>query len=523
MRMPVTLMMAIGKAALNVAGVGLVGDAAEIGKAAWEYWKKSPEERLDELEAVVRADDEAIQAGAQQVAAELAPGESQPVRMRLATFLKQVPNRIRQSQRRPADPTGRSIRPGFVVSRPEDLIPFVPDQLPIYQPGDRPLAGSDWVLVELLGIGGFGEVWRARNAHFDAFEPVALKFCTDPQTRERLLRHQAKVDARVMQVGRHPGIVRLEATYLSADPPCLQYEYVEGGDLGGLILDWHRQSQKPSPVRVARELLRLAEIVAVVHRIDPPIVHRDLKPANILVKRLSNGEIMYKITDFGIGGIASSRAIQASRQVPSPSQFLTTAVRGAGSYLYASPEQFEGKDPDPRDDVHALGVIGYQMMTGNLTEGPRGWIEPDELIDRGMSAEMVKLLASCFGRQERRPADAAVLAEKLDTLLKPPGREAKKEQEKAPITAKPEPARIIDTPDEIKKSIGMKRPMRSEKPVNGNRGYRGGRLLQFVGLLVLPFGIASELMGRVGLGQSFFIGGAGALIIYVGYVIQNRR
>ncbi len=224
MRMPVTLMMAIGKAALNVAGVGLVGDAAEIGKAAWECWKKSPEERLDELEAVVRADDEAIQVGAEQVAAVLAPGEPEPVRMRLATFLKQVPNRIRQSQRRPADSTGRSIRPGFVVSRPEDLIPFVPDQLPIYQPGDRPLAGSDWVLVELLGIGGFGEVWKARNAHFDSFEPVALKFCTGPQTRERLLRHQAKVDARVMQVGRHPGIVRLEATYLDADPPCLQYE-----------------------------------------------------------------------------------------------------------------------------------------------------------------------------------------------------------------------------------------------------------------------------------------------------------
>jgi serine/threonine protein kinase len=263
--------------------------------------------------------------------------------MRLATFLKQVPNRIRQSQRRPADPGGRSIRPGFVVSRPEDLIPFVPDELPIYQPGNRPLAGSDWVLVELLGIGGFGEVWKARNAHFDAFEPVALKFCTDPQTRERLLRHQAKVDARVMQVGRHPGIVRLEATYLSADPPCLQYEYVEGGDLGGLILDWHRQARRPSPEQVARELLRLAEIVAVVHRIDPPIVHRDLKPANILVKRLSNGEIAYKIPDFGIGGIASSRAIQASRQVTSPSQFLTTAVRGSGSYLYASPEQFGGR------------------------------------------------------------------------------------------------------------------------------------------------------------------------------------
>jgi hypothetical protein len=173
MRMPVTLMMAIGKAALNVAGAGLIGDAAEIGKAAWNYWKKSPEEQLDELEAVVRADDAEVEDAAEHVAAELAAGEPEPVRRKLATLLNHVPSRIRQSQRRPADPTGRTIRPGFVLNRPEDLIPFVPEQLPRFKPGDRPLAGVDWVLVELLGIGGFGEVWKARNAHFESLDPVA--------------------------------------------------------------------------------------------------------------------------------------------------------------------------------------------------------------------------------------------------------------------------------------------------------------------------------------------------------------
>src|SRR5262245_1957061 len=111
MRMPVTLMMAIGKAALNVAGAGLVGDAAEIARAAWSYWKKSPEERLDELEAVIRADDDEVERGAESVAGEVAAGEPEAVRIKLATFLKQVPSRIRQSQRRPADPTGRTIRP----------------------------------------------------------------------------------------------------------------------------------------------------------------------------------------------------------------------------------------------------------------------------------------------------------------------------------------------------------------------------------------------------------------------------
>jgi formylglycine-generating enzyme required for sulfatase activity len=222
-----------------------------------------------------------------------------------------------------------------------------------------------------------------------------------------------------MRQGRHPGIVRLEATYLSADPPCLQYEYVQGGDLGGLILDWHRQEEKITPEQVARSLLQLAEIVGFAHRLDPPIVHRGLKPANILVRRSKGGEVAFAITDFGIGGIATARAVQASRVPTSPSQFLTTAVRGSGTLLHSSPEQLSGNDPDPRDDVHALGVIWYQMLIGELTRGhPGGTAWRRRFLDRGMPAAMRELLESCFEDQEDRPADAAVLAERLAALLK---------------------------------------------------------------------------------------------------------
>jgi formylglycine-generating enzyme required for sulfatase activity len=446
MRKPVTLMMAIGKAALNVAGVGLVGDAAEIGKAAWNLWKKSPVERLDELEAVVKADDDEIASAAERIAAEVAGDQPEEVRIKLVSFLKQVPSRIRQSQRRPADPTGHSMRPGFAVGRAEDVIAFVPDQLPQFKAGDQPLAGVDWVLVELLGMGGFGEVWKARHAHFDSFEPVALKFCTDPVARQRLLRHEAKVLDRVMRQGRHPGIVRLMATYLSANPPCLQYEYVSGGDLGGLIDDWHRQPQKPSPERVAQAMLALAEIVAFAHRTDPPIVHRDLKPANILVEESKGGSIAFKVTDFGIGGIAIARAVQASRVPTSPSEFLTTAVRGSGTFLYASPEQLNGHDPDPRDDVHALGVIWYQMLTGDLTKGrPGGIAWRRRFLERGMSVTLIDLLEACFEDREDRPADAGVMADRLGELLK------------EPVPAPPAQVKRSDEPaKEIINSIGMK-------------------------------------------------------------------
>ncbi len=255
-----------------------------------------------------------------------------------------------------------------------------------------------------------------------------------------------RVMLQAQQLGLHRGIVTLQDANLDSEPPYLQYDYVEGGDLGGLIGDWHRQAQRISTDQIARAMLQLTEIVAFAHRLDPPIVHRDLKPANILVPRSTQGELAFKITDFGIGGIAASKAIQTSRQVTSPSQFLATAVRGSGSYLYASPEQFEGRDPDPRDDVHALGVIWYQMMTGNLTRGPsvgQGWRR--RFLDQGMSVALLELLGSCFEEQEDRPADAGVLAEKLAALLKPPVVEVK-EPVRAGLPTPPHPRPKVSNP-----------------------------------------------------------------------------
>ena len=250
--------------------------------------------------------------------------------------------------------------------------------------------------------------------------PVALKFCFDSSAKDSLLRHEAAILNQVMRQGRHPGIVALQHTYLSADSPCLEYEYVAGGDLGGLLQDWRRNP--PGTDRVGRLILELTRIVAFAHRLSPPIVHRDLKPANILVQPAPDGGFTLRVADFGIGGVAANRALAASARGVSRGQFLVTALRGAHTPLYASPQQMRGEPPDPRDDVYSLGVIWYQILTGSLIAGrPGGTRWTGRLSAAGVPQGQVDLLSACLEDEPAdRPADAGILADRLGTLLDRP-------------------------------------------------------------------------------------------------------
>jgi serine/threonine protein kinase len=414
------LLQCIGKAAVkNIVNLFSLGVGGSIVFDAWDYWQQvtQEEQRAAEVQAVAQMSAAELRAEIVRIIREEASALSLPEQTQVANYLGQVPAMVRRSLRRPSDPTGTTIAPGAVFRKPEDLLQLLPAAPTRFKAGDRPLPGVDWELVELLGVGGYGEVWKARNPFFDGVAPVALKFCLDEAARKRLLTHEARVLNQVMAQGRHEGIVPLLHTYLSTDPPCLAYEYIDGGDLAGLIQE-RRGVGLPSPF-AAKVTQRLAEIVGFAHRLSPPVVHRDLKPSNILVAPRPDGAGVFWITDFGIGGLAMQQATEQSRRATKSGDFLTTAVRGSYTPLYASPQQIRGEAPDPRDDVYSLGVIWYQLLTGDLTKGrPGGEAWKKRLSDRGMTPGLLALLASSYeDEREDRPASALDLAEKLNPLL----------------------------------------------------------------------------------------------------------
>jgi serine/threonine protein kinase len=390
----------------------------EVGPAVLDYfWDLFSSEtngppKAAHLAAMAQAAPQTVRDLIEQVLDDIAPDLPEAMRQQLGTTLMRLQGNLRLSLRRASDPSGTTVPANLILRRSSDLHALFGTRASGLYPGHRPFAHGDLELVELLGVGGFGEVWKARNIYRPNARPVALKFCLDPETKT-LINEARVLDEldRVQRHGRsHPGFVQLLNTHLSASPPCLEYEYIEGGDLGALIQEWHRAGG-PDPSQAAKVLLRLAEIVGFAH--EHGIIHRDLKPANVLIHLGPDRERQFKIADFGIGTLTGRSGSNSAGTK------LATGELHAYTSQYASPQQIRGVAPDRRDDVYALGVIWLQLLNGDLNQGcPTGSSWQHELARRGMPRKLIELLDSCIDADPaRRPRDAGELSQRVKTAL----------------------------------------------------------------------------------------------------------
>jgi WD40 repeat protein len=275
-------------------------------------------------------------------------------------------------------------------------------------------------LEELLGVGGFGAVYKATNRCEQHQPPRAIKFCMEQSMVPTLHRERAILD-RLMAVDGQSWssrIVRLYGFALDATPPFLVYEYVPGGDLTSRLLGTRQQTGRGFRPPLALELVRqVTEGLAFAH--SQGLVHRDLKPGNILVSGAT-----IKLTDFGIGGVMATHAVRAGAALPSLGAQVSIAdqarlFRGSGTPLYMSPEQRRGDQPDPRHDLYSLGVLWYQLLVGDVSkEMHPGW--PDELREEfQVPQDHIDLIQRCVGYFPKRPANAGEMLTLIRDLTAP--------------------------------------------------------------------------------------------------------
>ena len=203
-------------------------------------------------------------------------------------------------------------------------------------PGTR--VGS-YEIVDVLGDGGMGKVFRVRHLISDRTEAMKVLLAASSASQEMLDRFTREI--RVLATLNHPNIAVLHTAFHHEEQLVMIMEYVEGTDLrralaAGITLD--------QAVTHTRQLL-----TALEYAHSRGVIHRDIKPSNIMVT--PGGQV--KVLDFGLA-------------LAAPEARLTMTGALVGSMHYIAPEQLSGEGHDARSDLYAVGVTLYEMITGKL-------------------------------------------------------------------------------------------------------------------------------------------------------------
>lgn len=262
-------------------------------------------------------------------------------------------------------------------------------------PGDRIL---DYRILEQIGAGGFGEVFRAE--HEVLGRVVAIKVPRDLASLSAL-----RLEG-VIQAGLdHAGIVKTLEISISHNPPYVVHEFVEGASLTALI------EQGALPWK--RAVAILVEVCdALTYAQKQGVVHGDIKPGNILIP--GSGEQKAKITDFGLG-----RLVEGTRADLQISRSLNYAEEAsdkiAGTFRYLAPEVQRGEGADERSDIYSLGVLLFEMLTGSLPEGRE---LPSE-VKRKIPSSIDDVFSRCYVRKSKRYKSLEELGAALREVLEP--------------------------------------------------------------------------------------------------------
>jgi tRNA A-37 threonylcarbamoyl transferase component Bud32 len=208
---------------------------------------------------------------------------------------------------------------------------------------------SHYRILEELGQGGMGVVYRATDMHLD--RSVAVKVLRPETVADADPKRRFVWEARAASALNHPNIITVHEIASHNGVDFIVMEYVEGKPLTELI---PRKGMRLD--RLLRIAVQIADAVAAAH--GRGIVHRDLKPANVMV----TGSGLVKVLDFGLAKLAESAPVEQDATCTTDLDTEQGLVVGTADYM--SPEQAEGSNIDTRSDIFSFGIILYEMATG---------------------------------------------------------------------------------------------------------------------------------------------------------------
>ncbi|MGD8376177.1 MAG: protein kinase [Acidobacteriota bacterium] len=267
-------------------------------------------------------------------------------------------------------------------------------------------------ILEKIGSGGMGEVWAAEDTRLK--RRIALKTLPAWTTADERIRARFEREAQVVAALNHPNIVTIHSVEEEDGILFLTMELVEGEALTGQIR---------APLATDRILslaIPIADAVGAAH--EQGILHRDLKPDNVMVT--PSGTV--KVLDFGLAKLREEAIEHPAGEGNSDSLTREGAVVGTAAYM--SPEQAEGKQVGPEADVFALGILLYQMATGERPFSGKTTVSlvssilkddppPVTELNHDLPRHLGRIVRRCLAKSpERRYPTARELRNELEVL-----------------------------------------------------------------------------------------------------------
>jgi serine/threonine protein kinase len=275
------------------------------------------------------------------------------------------------------------------------------------------MAPPGYLLLDLLGRGGMGEVWRARQLSLD--REVAIKVLSPDLAKEPAFIRRFDIEAAALSALAHPNVVAIIDRGSFAGTFYFVMEYARGKSLREKVAIGRLPPDKA--MQITRELL-----AALTYAHRRAIVHRDLKPENVLF----DDQGMAKVADFGLAAMLGRN----------PGEELTRSAVAMGTVSYMAPEQRrDAHRVDKRADLYSVGVVLYEMLVGEVPVGhfampsrrvpglPRGFdaylaraLDPDPALRFADAEEMLEALAEFTGPPPMGAHLARVLTRALARL-----------------------------------------------------------------------------------------------------------